>query len=133
MYAREPVKPLIPLALPFCHGRGRGFEPVVPTINQKIYTVYGSTKSNNQTCRVLLGVGAAQRYMSFTRLSPDALHRSTRTGAGLLRSTRCELLLDAGTFFLPTSDFFSMTLLLVEGVSPSALTHQSAIARKKAA
>jgi hypothetical protein len=28
MYLFRPANSLIPLALPFCHGRGRGFEPV---------------------------------------------------------------------------------------------------------
>jgi uncharacterized C2H2 Zn-finger protein len=40
-------------------------------------------------------------------LPPAFLHVSTRTGAGLLRSTRCELLLAAGAIF---SDFFSIEL-----------------------
>jgi hypothetical protein len=54
----------------------------------------------------------------FPRLSPEAIN--TRTGAGLLRSTRrewMEFLLDAGAVFLMTSDFFFTTLLLVEGAS----------------
>jgi hypothetical protein len=61
-------------------------------------------------------------HMYFTFVPPEALHVSTRTGAGLLRSTWRELLLDARAVFLPTIDFFSMTLLLVEGVSPPPLT-----------
>ncbi len=62
-------------------------------------------------------------YMYFTRESPEALMQvSTRTGAGLLRSTLREcaqLALDAVAVFLLKRDFFSMcmTLLLVEGVS----------------
>ena len=55
------------------------------------------------------------------------VHVSTRTGAGLLRSMRRELMTQivAAAAFLLTSDFFSMcmTLLLVEDVSPTALTH----------
>jgi hypothetical protein len=67
-------------------------------------------------------------YMYFTRVSPEALrHVSTRTGAGLLRSIRRELMaiFVAAATLLLTSDFFSMcmTLLLVEDVSPTALTH----------
>ena len=49
-------------------------------------------------------------------------------GAGLLRSTRrewMELLLAAGAAILLNRDFFSMCMavLLVEGVSPTALTY----------
>jgi hypothetical protein len=67
-------------------------------------------------------------FGGYTPAPPAFLrHVSTRTGAGLLRSTRRELLLDAGAFFLLTSDFFSivlrMVVLLLEGVSPTALTH----------
>jgi hypothetical protein len=51
--------------------------------------------------------------------------------AEVTRSEWTELLLDAGALFLLTSDFFSMTLLLVEGVSPTAITHQSAIASRR--
>jgi hypothetical protein len=43
-------------------------------------------------------------------LPPAFLQVSTRTGAGLLRSTRCELLLAAGAFF---SDFFAIELRMV--------------------
>jgi hypothetical protein len=51
---------------------------------------------------------------------------SKRAGAGLLRSTRnWELLLAVGAVCLLTRDFFSMciTVLLLEGVSPTALTY----------
>jgi hypothetical protein len=32
---KEPAKSLIPLALPFCHGSGRGFEPRRPRRHSK--------------------------------------------------------------------------------------------------
>jgi len=52
---------------------------------------------------------------------------SKRSGAGLLRSTRRELMamIVAAATLLLTSDFFSMcmTLLLVEDVSPTAFTY----------
>jgi hypothetical protein len=65
------------------------------------------------------------RYV-YTKAVPPAFlwHVSKRSGAGLLRSTRRELVLDAGAIF---SDFFSielrMVVLLLEGVSPTALTY----------
>jgi hypothetical protein len=67
--------------------------------------------------------------MYYPRLSEEALHSVTRTGAGLLSSTRCELLFDAGTFFLLTSDFFSMTLSPYGTRLTNPLNHQSAIAQ----
>jgi hypothetical protein len=78
------------------------------------------------------GGSAAKRYMYFPRFSPEALHSSTRTRAGLLRSTRRELLLDAGTFFLLTSDFFSMTLSQcgTRLTSPPSLTKCNRPAKK---
>jgi hypothetical protein len=72
--------------------------------------------SSELLCRYIL------MTMYFTRV-----HVSTRTGTGLLRSTRREWMsmIVAVAAFLLTSDFFSMcmTLLLVEDVSPTALTH----------
>jgi hypothetical protein len=45
MYPFHPANSMIPLALPFCHGRGRGFEPQCPRHRfQKTYL--GSVESD---------------------------------------------------------------------------------------
>jgi hypothetical protein len=73
--------------------------------------------------------GRTPYCMYITPLPPVALviHVSKRAGAGLLRSTRRELMamIVAAAAFLLTSDFFSMcmTLLFVEDVSPTAFTY----------
>ena len=66
------------------------------------------------------------RYISMTMYF-TRVHISTRTGAGLVRSMRRELMamIVAAAAFLLTSDFFSMcmTLLLMKDVSPTAFTY----------
>jgi hypothetical protein len=83
-----------------CRGIKRG---ILSAVRYKSFGIntYGCLGGNQLTLR---------GYMYYPCLSPEALHSVTRTAAGLLSSTRCELLFDAGTFFLLTSDFFSMTL-----------------------
>jgi hypothetical protein len=65
--------------------------------------------------------------VTFLMCFPELHAARIRTGAGLLRSTRRELMVTilAALTFLLNSDFFSMcmTLLLVEGVSLIAFTY----------